>query len=112
MPRHCTGRRARNHINDFRDEVVKPEHVEQPEDRIGHCPQRRIVAQTAKHLPRENGQHKKEQHRHLEVVGMPGTDLREIIEAAAEHHGAADHGGDFEIREALVIQHPVKFPKR
>jgi len=55
---------------------------------------------------------KKQQHRHLEVVGMAGTNLREIIEAAAQHHGAADHRRDFEIRQALVIEHAVKLPER
>src|ERR1700730_2956217 len=74
---------TRNYVNDFRDEVVKPEHVKQSEDGVSHRPQRCVIAQTLEHLPCENREQKKQQHRHLEVVGLARTDLGEIIEAAA-----------------------------
>src|SRR5438067_10490488 len=43
---------------------------------------------------------------------MAGAASGEIIKAAAQHHGAANHRGDLEIRETLVIEHAVKFPQR
>jgi hypothetical protein len=43
---------------------------------------------------------------------MAGTDLRKVIKTAAQHDGAADHRGHFEIRQALVIEHAVKLPER
>jgi hypothetical protein len=107
-----TGRRTGHDVNNFGDEVVKPEHVKQAEDRVGHRPQRRVVPQAVEHLTRENRKEEKEQHRHLEVVRMARADAREIIETTAQHHAAADHGRDLEIRQALVIEHSVKLPKR
>ena len=66
---HRPIRRARRHVDDFGDEIEKPEHIKQPEERVGHRLQRLIVPQAVEHLPGENGQQKKEQHRHFEVVG-------------------------------------------
>jgi ribosome assembly protein YihI (activator of Der GTPase) len=67
------------------------------------------MAQAREHLPRENRQQKKEQHRNFEVVGTRRPNLGEVIKAAAEHNSAADHSCDLEIRETFVIEHPVKF---
>src|SRR5436190_3228630 len=104
--------RTRNYVNDFCDEIVKPEHVKEPEDGVSHCPQRCVIAQALEHLPGENRQQEKEQHRHLKVVGLAGTDLRKIIEAAAQHDGAADHCRHFKIWQTLVIEHAIKLQER
>ena len=112
LPSHRAGRRTRHDVNDLGDEIVKPEDVEQPKDRVGHRPQRRVIAKPVEHLAGEHGQEKKKQDRHLEIVGMTGADPGEIIEAPAQHDGAADHRGHFEIRQALVIEHAVEFPER
>jgi len=42
---------------------------------------------------------------------MRWTDLGEVIKTPGEQDRAANHPRDFEIRQALVIEHPVKFPK-
>ena len=59
-----------------------------------------------KHLPGENGQQKKKQDRDFEIVGVRRANLGEVIKTAGEHDRAADHSGDLEIRQALVIEHP------
>jgi len=51
----------------------------------------------------------KEQDRNFKVIGMRRSDLGKIIKTAREHDGTTDHSGDFEIRESLVIEHPIKF---
>src|ERR1700682_3475820 len=112
LSRDRTRRGPWNHVDDFGDEIVEPENVKQPEDRVSHRPQRRVVAETVEHLPGEYGQQKKEQDRDLEVVRVTGSAAREIVKAAAQHHGAADHRRDLEVRQAFVIEHAVKFPER
>jgi hypothetical protein len=73
--------------------------------------QRLVIAKASKHLSPENRQQKKEKHCNFEVVGMRWSDLGEVIKTAGEQNGAANHPCDFEIGQALVIEHPVKFPK-
>src|SRR5438876_557081 len=68
--------RTRNYVNDFRNEVVKPKHVEQSEYCIRHRPQRCVIAQAFEHLPSKNGEQEKEQHRHFKVVRVARADLR------------------------------------
>ena len=69
------------------------------------------MAQTSEHLSAENCEQEKEQDSNFEVIRMRRSDLGEIIETACEQNGAANHSGDFEIGQALVIEHSIKFPK-
>src|SRR5207302_11439484 len=59
MPGHVPGGVARKNIDDFRDEIEKPEHVEKSEGRVSHRLQRRIIARALEHLPREDNDQKK-----------------------------------------------------
>src|SRR6266704_6617759 len=108
---HATAR-ARRKIDDLRDEIKKPKHVEQTEQGVSHRLQRFVMAQAREHLPRENRQQKKEQYRNFEVVGTRRPNLGEVIKTAAEHHGAVDYSCDLEIRETFLMEHPVKFQDR
>ena len=69
------------------------------------------MPQPCKHLPPEYGQQKKKQDGDFEIIRACRPDFGKVIKAAGEHHRPADHAGDFEIRQAFVIEHPVKFPK-
>jgi hypothetical protein len=60
-------------------------------------------------LSSKDGQQKKQKDSDFEVIGMRRSNLGEIIETPGEQNGAADHSRDFEIGQALVIEHPVKF---
>ena len=69
------------------------------------------MAKASKHLPAENRQQKEKQDSDFEVIRMRRSDLGKVIKTAGEQNGAANHSCDREIRQALVIQHPVKFQK-
>src|SRR6202008_3250164 len=94
---------------DLGDEIKKPKHIKQAEQGVRHSLQRLIVAKPSKHLASENGQQKKKQDSNFEVIGMCRTNLGEVIKTAGEQDRAANHSGDLEILQALVIQHPIKF---
>jgi hypothetical protein len=73
--------------------------------------QRFVVAQASKHLSPEHGQQEKKQDSDFEIIRLRRSNLGEVIKAASEQNSAANHSGDFEIGQALVIEHPIKFPK-
>ena len=107
-----TGRGTRRDVNNFRDEIVEPKDIEQTEQRVSHRAQRFVIAQAVEHLPRENRQQKKEQDGDFKIVGARQAVTREVVKAPDEHDHAANHAGEFEIRQSLVIEHGVKFPER
>jgi hypothetical protein len=67
------------------------------------------MTQPRKQLASEDRQEEKKKDGNFEVVGPGGPDFGKVIKTAGEHDRAANHSGDFEIREFLVIEHPVKF---
>ncbi len=67
------------------------------------------MTQPRKHLSAEDRQQEKEQNGNFEIVGARRPDFGKVIKTAGEHHSAADHSGDFEIRQSFVIEHPIKF---
>src|SRR4029079_134428 len=102
---------AWSEINNFGNEIEKPKDVEQTEQGVGHRLQRLVITQPREHLPSEYRKQKKKQDCDFEIVGACRADFGEVIKTAGEQHGAANHAGDFEVRQALVIEHPVKLPK-
>src|SRR5947208_16951371 len=78
LPRYRSIQRARRHVDDLGNEIVKPKHVKESEERIRHGLERLIIAETGKHLPSENGQQEEEQDCQFEVVGTRRTDFSEI----------------------------------
>src|SRR2546421_603088 len=84
---------------------------QQTEQCISHRLQRLIMPQPGKHLPSEHRQQKKEQDSDFEIIGACRSYFGKIIKNAGEHDRAAEHSGDFEIRQRLVIEHAIKFPK-
>ncbi len=48
------GARARRQVNNFGDEIEKPQHIEQAKQCVSHRLQRLVVPQPRKHLPRKN----------------------------------------------------------
>ena len=69
------------------------------------------MAQSREHLSREHGQQEKHQDRDFKIVRVRRSHPREIIKTPYEHDGAADQSSNFEIRQAAMIEHAVKFPK-
>jgi hypothetical protein len=69
------------------------------------------MAQTSEHLAAKNRKQKKEQDSNFEVIGMRWSDFGKVIKTACQQNCAANHSCDFEIGQALVIEHPVKFQK-
>src|SRR4029453_15768137 len=69
------------------------------------------MAQPRKHLSAKHRKQKKEQNSNFEVIRVRWPDFGEVIKTAGEQDCAADHSCDFEIGQALVIEHPVKFQK-
>src|SRR5207247_10562754 len=104
---HATAR-ARRKIDDLRDEIKKPKHVEQTEQGVSHRLQRFVMAQAREHLSRENRQQKKEQHGNFEVVGTRRPNLAEVIKTAVEHDCAPDHAFDLEIRKMMLNENAIK----
>ena len=111
LSRELVCARTRSEINDLGNEIEKPKHVQQTEQCIGHRLQRLIVPQTGEHLPSEHGQQKKEQDGYFEIVRACRSDFGKIIETPGQHHRAADHSSDFEIRQRFVIEHTIEFPE-
>jgi hypothetical protein len=70
-----------------------------------------VLAQASEHLPAKNRKQEKEQDRNFEVIGMCRSDLGKVIKTPREKDRAAKHSCDFEIGQALVIQHLIKFPE-
>src|SRR5439155_5436098 len=83
--------------------------IEQTEQRVSHRLQRLVMTQSRKHLSSEHRQQEKKQDGNFEIVGASRPDFGKVIKTAGQHHSPADHSGDFEIRESLVIEHPIKF---
>jgi hypothetical protein len=69
------------------------------------------MAKASKHLSAEDGQEKKKQDGDFEIVRSCRPNLGEIIKTPRKQNGAANHSRDFEIGQALVIEHSVEFPK-
>ncbi len=105
------GRIAREEINQLRNEIEQPEDVEEAEDGEGHRLQRADIAGALEHLPGKDDQQEKEDDRDLEVIGAGRPHPGEIVKAAREENDAADQGEHLEVRELLVIEHPVELPQ-
>jgi len=71
--------------------------------------QRLIVSKALKELSPEDGQQEKEQDSNFEIIGMCRSYFGKVVKTAGEHHSAANHPRDLEIRQALVIEHSIKF---
>src|SRR5438045_9396464 len=99
-----TAARSRSQIQNLSGEIEKPEDVKQTEQRVSHRLQRFVIAQAREHLPAKDRQQKKEQHRHFEVVGTGRADGRKIMKTSGQQDRAADQSGDFEIRQAPMIE--------
>jgi hypothetical protein len=69
------------------------------------------MAKASKHLSPEDGQQKKKQDSDFEIIRMCRSDLGEVIKTSSQQYCPANHSRDFEIGQALVIEHPVKFPE-
>ena len=67
------------------------------------------MAQTSKHLSPEHREQEKEQDGNFEIIRVRRPDFRKIVKTAGKQDGAANHAGDLEIRQAFVIEHPIKF---
>src|SRR5205085_11001942 len=99
-------------IKNFGHEIEKPRHTEKTGKRVGHRLQRFVLARSGKHLARDHSQQKQQQHCCLEFVGIRQAKMGEVVETAAQKLCAADHGGEFEIRQPALIEHAVKFAQR
>src|SRR5437764_1253571 len=69
------------------------------------------MPKSRKHLPAEDREQKKKEYSYFEVVGARRPNLGEVIKTAGKQDGTANHSGDFEIGQAFIIKHPVKFEK-
>ena len=67
------------------------------------------MAKPSKELSSKDRQQEKKKDGNFEIVGACRPDFGKVIKTAGEHDSAANHSGDLEIREALVIEHPIKF---
>src|SRR6266516_5731340 len=105
MARARSGRK----INNFCNEIVEPENVKQTEQGVSHRLQRLVVPKARKELSPEHREQEEKEDGNFEIIGMRRPDSRKIIKTASEHHGTANHPGNFEIRQALVIEHSIKF---
>src|SRR4029077_13162930 len=85
MPREFAAARPWSQINDFRDEIKKPKHVKQTEQRVGHRLQRLIVAKPSKELSSKDRQQEKKEDGDFEIVGMRRPDFGKVIKTAGEH---------------------------
>src|SRR6476469_8775854 len=103
--------RARSEIHNFSDEIKKPKNVEQAKQCVSHRLQRFVITQPCEHLSPEYRKQKKKQDCDFEIVRACWSDFGEVIKTACEHHCPTNHSGDFEIRQALVVEHPIKLPK-
>src|ERR1051325_2818874 len=100
--------RTRSEIHNLRDEIVKPEHVQQPEQRVSHGLQRFVIPKSREHLPSKDREQKEKENSDFKIVRACRSDFGEVVETAGEHYRSTNHRGDLEIRQPLVIEHPVK----